>query len=165
MSELGRLIIDAKRCTGCKLCEEACSFAHERVFDPRKARLRVVKVEPQGLDYPVVCRECGKAPCIEACPVDAIYQYENSKLVRLTSGNCILCGVCVDACPFGAMTLHPDTGLPLVCDLCNGDPACAKKCPTGAISYATMERTVQVKARKNVDTMSRTILRSWGIKP
>jgi carbon-monoxide dehydrogenase iron sulfur subunit len=162
--QLGRLVIDAKKCTGCKLCEEACSFAHEKVFDPRRARLWVVKVEPQGLDYPVVCRECGKAPCIDACPVDALYQDGNSNLVRLNSEVCILCGACVDACPFGAMSLHPKTGLPLVCDLCNGDPACVKKCPTGAINYITMERAVQVKARRNVETMSRSLLKSWGVK-
>jgi ferredoxin len=33
------------------------------------------------------------------------------------------------------VVLHPETGLPLICDLCDGDPACVKRCPTGAISY------------------------------
>jgi Fe-S-cluster-containing dehydrogenase component len=41
----------------------------------------------------------------------------------------------VDACPFGVVVLHPETGLPLICDLCGGEPACVVRCATGAISY------------------------------
>jgi Fe-S-cluster-containing hydrogenase component 2 len=33
------------------------------------------------------------------------------------------------------VALHPETGLALVCDLCGGDPACVKRCATGAIVY------------------------------
>jgi hypothetical protein len=32
--------------------------------------------------------------------------------------------------------LHPETGVALICDLCGGDPACVKRCATGAIVYA-----------------------------
>jgi Fe-S-cluster-containing hydrogenase component 2 len=31
--------------------------------------------------------------------------------------------------------LHPQTGMALICDLCGGDPACVKRCATGAIVY------------------------------
>jgi Fe-S-cluster-containing dehydrogenase component len=40
---------------------------------------------------------------------------------------CSGCSVCVDACPFGVATLHPETGLALICDLCGGDPAYVKR--------------------------------------
>jgi Fe-S-cluster-containing hydrogenase component 2 len=36
-------------------------------------------------------------------------------------------------------TLHPQTGLALICDLCHGDPACVKRCATRAIVYAEEE--------------------------
>jgi hypothetical protein len=33
------------------------------------------------------------------------------------------------------VALHPETGLALICDLCGGDPACVKRCATGAIAW------------------------------
>lgn len=48
---------------------------------------------------------------------------------------CISCGTCVSECPNGAIS---DSGMfcvidPLLCDNCNGDPACQKVCPTECI--------------------------------
>jgi Fe-S-cluster-containing dehydrogenase component len=31
--------------------------------------------------------------------------------------------------------LHPETDRVVICDLCGGDPACVKRCATGAIVY------------------------------
>ena len=42
---------------------------------------------------------------------------------------------CVKACPFGAMRVDPHTGHVFKCDLCEGDPECAKWCPTGALQF------------------------------
>jgi Fe-S-cluster-containing dehydrogenase component len=30
---------------------------------------------------------------------------------------------------------HPETGLPMICDLCGGDPQCVKRCATGALKF------------------------------
>ena len=46
---------------------------------------------------------------------------------------CIGCHDCVVACPFGAMRIDPHDDQVFKCDLCGGDPECAKWCPTGAI--------------------------------
>ncbi|MCS7131978.1 MAG: hypothetical protein NZ934_04555, partial [Hadesarchaea archaeon] len=39
----------------------------------------------------------------------------------------------VEACPFGAIALHPSKGVAIKCDLCGGDPACVKQCMPGAL--------------------------------
>ena len=44
--------------------------------------------------------------------------------------------------------LHPETGLPLICDLCDGDPACVKRCATGAIIYADRDAIAREKREK-----------------
>ncbi len=35
---------------------------------------------------------------------------------------------CIKACPAKYVRGNPDTGQPLICDLCGGDPQCAKAC-------------------------------------
>ena len=47
---------------------------------------------------------------------------------------CLGCGDCVAACSFGAISMDPQTGLPVVDqDKCTGCGACAKACPKGVI--------------------------------
>ena len=46
------------------------------------------------------------------------------------------CKVCTIACPFGTVNYNASTGKVIKCDLCGGDPACAKACPPEAIIYA-----------------------------
>jgi Fe-S-cluster-containing dehydrogenase component len=68
--------------------------------------------------------------------VDALARDARTGAVRLRPEVCIGCAACVDACPFGMASLHPETGLALICDLCGADPACVARCATGAIVYA-----------------------------
>lgn len=47
---------------------------------------------------------------------------------------CLGCGDCVAACSFGAISMDPETGLPVVDqDKCSGCGSCAKACPKGVI--------------------------------
>ena len=47
---------------------------------------------------------------------------------------CLGCGDCVAACQFGAISMDPATGLPVVdADKCTACGACAKACPKGII--------------------------------
>ena len=50
------------------------------------------------------------------------------------SYGCLGCGDCVAACKFGAITMNPETGLPVVDeDKCTACGACAKACPKHVI--------------------------------
>lgn len=47
---------------------------------------------------------------------------------------CLGCGDCVSKCHLGAISMDPDTGLPVVDEeLCGGCGGCAKACPRGII--------------------------------
>ncbi|MEW6265523.1 MAG: electron transfer flavoprotein subunit alpha [Thermodesulfobacteriota bacterium] len=58
---------------------------------------------------------------------------------------CTACGACVEACPFGAMTLAAD--LAVADEKCNLCGACGEVCPTGAI---TLEKKA-VRARSGYE--------------
>lgn len=132
---LPRLLVDARVCSGCRSCELACSFKHEGAYAPFLSRVRVNKDEESGRDEPVVCRQCGVARCVQACPCGALSREPRTGAVLVDAGLCVRCGECAAACPFGAIRAHPDNALPLICDLCDGDPACVSSCVTGALRY------------------------------
>jgi len=167
-----QLKIDPKLCTGCRMCEMECSFAHEQRFGTHISRVRVVKLEEVGIDYPVICQQCANASCIAACPVGALSKTE-AGTIAVDHEKCTRCGACVAACPFGAMNAHPDTGWPISCDLCGGDPSCAKGCPTGAIvveeeGVPAVEKQTELieksqSARERfVQNRTKKLANSWG---
>lgn len=127
------------KCSGCRTCEMACSLAHAGEFNPLKSRIRVVRKKLHGVFIPVYCMQCTSLPCAKACPVGAISRDEDTWAVLINDEKCIRCGACAQACPFGAITYDPDTKDLIKCDLCGGDPKCAKQCIDGAIVLMPFE--------------------------
>lgn len=77
--------------------------------------------------------------------------------MRLIAENCVACGSCVSACPFGYLRLSHD-GIPLVCDLCShhsDGPACVRICQEKAVTAVEAggreKRKGQVKEKGVVD--------------
>jgi len=167
-----KLVIDPEKCSGCRLCETACTYAHYGNYGSRTSRVRVVKLETQGIDYPVICQRCQNAPCVRACPTGALTQDKANGVIRVDEELCVGCGSCVKACPFGACNLHPEDLIPIMCDLCGGSPSCAEACPTGAIVFEEeedrtqelreLERLAQAKRDAFAQRMSRAMLEKWG---
>jgi len=124
------------RCTGCGRCTLHCSFAHEKVNNPLKARIHVVRYEPY-VDSPVVCWQCGI--CISSCPIGVIKRNRSTGAVVIDEKKCNGCGQCQLVCPIGAITMDPSRLVALKCDLCNGDPACVKGCPYNALGFEKPE--------------------------
>lgn len=129
-----RLLVDPSKCSGCRRCELQCSYSHEGEYWPEMSRVKVSKDEAAGVDSPAVCRQCGTARCVEACPSGALSRESATKAVLLDRDKCLRCLACAKACPFDAIHRDMD-GLPLVCDLCGGRPQCVDSCPTAALSF------------------------------
>ena len=121
------------RCVGCDICEYACSFEKEKVFNPLKSRIRAVRVG-QIQNVAVTCKACLDAPCIKACPENAITQAEGTGTLTVDESKCKGCDWCIEACKYGAITLHPETNKALICDACGGDPKCISACPESALT-------------------------------
>lgn len=126
-----KLEVDASKCTGCRLCELVCSLRHEGTCNPRRSRIRVRR-ESLRLDLPEVCIQCEERSCTKACPHQALIEDERGA-IRVKEERCTACGACVFACPYHAIQIHPSRHVAMVCDLCDGDPACVKYCVLGAL--------------------------------
>ena len=127
------LMVDRARCTGCHSCVFACSLHHEQHVRPSTARIHIRRYN--GLvDVPLICWHCADAPCVTACPVTpsrAIEKNKETNVVQFTDEKRCLgasCNKCIEACPAQYLRRHPETGKPLFCDLCGGDPQCVKAC-------------------------------------
>lgn len=145
---LDRLLTKKSLCTGCRACEVACVVQHEGYFGTDQSRIKITKIDSEGIDVPNVCRLCAHPGCVSSCPTHALHQDEETGTIQLTKKDCIGCADCVDGCPFGVVTLHPDSGYPLICDLCEGDPSCVKRCAPGAILFGERHALAQEKREK-----------------
>lgn len=120
-----------ERCSGCSRCEVHCSFFHSGKIGRSGARIKVVKVEDQGIDYPVVCQQCQERYCTK-CPEKAIDVGPLGQII-VSPTLCTACGTCETMCPIGAIQLFEE--IAYVCDLCGGDPRCVKACTMDAIHF------------------------------
>jgi len=136
------LSFNIDKCVGCRICELACSIEKLGKINPRKARLHAIYDYPFD-DVVFICRQCVFAPCANQCKENAIKRDNRTGAWIVDSTKCIGCGACVEACPFGVITVSSDNNVAVKCDLCNGNPQCVLWCPTGALTYGLKERFTQ----------------------
>jgi anaerobic carbon-monoxide dehydrogenase iron sulfur subunit len=140
------LMIHPESCTGCHTCELACSMTHEGVFRPHATRVHVYTWEREGFSVPMMCQQCADAPCMTVCTPHALTRNAVSGGVDLDRARCIGCKMCVQACPFGNAVWDSLSAKILKCDNCDGDPACARLCPTHALEW--IDDLVSTRTRK-----------------
>jgi anaerobic carbon-monoxide dehydrogenase iron sulfur subunit len=154
------VICDPDKCTGCRLCEYVCSMAKTNTFDANLSRIRAVRIEPVTMTA-ITCRLCADAPCILACPRDALSRSETNGIILVDEKRCDGCGWCVEACDFGAIVLNPKSKTAEICDLCEnepGGPRCIEFCPKEALSLATPEVLRQHMRRQVVAKLLEELL-------
>ena len=105
---------EGRLCKGCLKCELSCIVAHhegmtikDAIKERKHLQPRVHVVKSGDVKMPVQCRHCEEAPCVQACPTQAMSQGEHGEILLLQE-YCAGCGLCVMACPFGAVSLSYD---------------------------------------------------------
>ena len=81
-----------------------------------------------------LCRQCGQPQCVMNCPSGALSKDMNTGIVKWDKDKCVNCQLCTLACPYGGITYNSLTDQVMKCDFCDGDPACVKACPKGALA-------------------------------
>ena len=131
-------------CSGCRICEKMCAIKHEKRLNPAYSRIKVYQFYPGPLDVPIVCQYCEDRPCVGACPTGALTYNSETFLMSVNEALCTSCKACYQACVDngrgGCITFHPRTGIAQICDLCGGDPQCAKYCPSDTLQFLPISR-------------------------
>lgn len=96
------MVIDLRRCDGCKKCTDACQTTHHLPQSFEWIKVFEMK-DKTGTQYfmPRPCMHCENAPCLRVCPVGATFK-DAEGVVLVDQQRCIGCRMCMAACPYGA---------------------------------------------------------------
>lgn len=137
-----KLLLDLEKMHQCEDFKCECSYAHHPSNDGTK-RMQAMAMTR------LVCRQCDEAPCVKACPKEALEKQETGYLHRYNA-RCISCNSCMIACPFGTLIRRFLHYLWSRCDYClnrlkgNERPLCVATCdPEGVIKYESVEEDPQ----------------------
>ena len=128
--------VNLDKCNGCRACELACSGFHATPkyssMNPARSRIRVVTDLLNDEYVPIRSTEFTKAGC------------DGRRFYTIRGKEYSECSFCGAICPTRDLFKEPDSGLPLVCDLCgddppNGLPLCVQMCPADALTYEEKE--------------------------
>jgi Fe-S-cluster-containing hydrogenase component 2 len=145
--------VDPSKCTGCGICEYACTLEKgENTWNPIRSRIRVVRMIPL-FNFALACRFCEDAQCVKACPEKALAQSEKTGILMIKEKNCKGCDWCIQACPHGGITLHPDTGIAIACDLCDGEPKCVEFCPEEALELVPTDEAAEKRFNEALEKL------------
>ena len=124
-------------------------------------RYKDKKVE-KAFFVPKLCNQCTHPACVQVCPVGATFSTEDG-VVLVDSKRCIGCRYCIQACPYGARYLHPETRTADKCTFCYHRivkgllPACVEVCPTQARVFGDLKsmasRLVRFKRTKRIHVL------------
>lgn len=141
-------VIDQRKCIGCHACTVACKAEHDVPIGVNRTWVKYIEKGefPNSRRYFLVnrCNHCEDAPCVTICPTKALFKRANG-IVDFDSERCIGCKSCMQACPYDALYIHPDSHTAAKCNYCAHrterglEPACVVVCPERAIIAGDMD--------------------------
>jgi Fe-S-cluster-containing hydrogenase component 2 len=131
------MVVDPRMCSECKDCITACEKEHGTARAKKSSSI------------PIFCLQChpDKAPCARICPTGAIKE-ENGTL-KVHEDACILCRLCMIACPIGIIAIDEDKKSVQKCTLCMETdgilPACVEACKDNVLKVFSIQELEELK--------------------
>ena len=162
MTRLG-FLLDSDSCIGCHACTVACKSEHDVPLGVNRTWVKYIETgtfPDVARKFNVMrCNQCDDAPCMAICPTSALFRADNG-VVDFQDDDCIGCKSCMNACPYDALYINPETNTAHKCNMCNHrleqnlEPSCQIVCPTEAIIIGDLDdpksRISQTIARNDV---------------
>ena len=137
MGTIKSIKIDVDKCTGCCLCELACSTFHAEpkysTSNPKAARIRVFRDVVNHVFYPIFAGPYTDVECL------------SRNTLTINDKDYPECHFCPASCPTRSMFKEPDAPeIPLKCDMCGeptpeDGPLCVQWCEKEALTYVERE--------------------------
>lgn len=160
-------VIDNRKCIGCHACSTACKSENEVPVGVNRTWVKYTEKgtfpDTRRFFQVTRCNHCANPPCVTICPVTAMYRRPDG-IVEFDSTRCIGCKACMQACPYDAIYIDPNTHTAAKCHYCAHrtdvglEPACVVVCPEHAILAGDIDNpgteiaralaTQRVRARK-----------------
>jgi len=141
-------LLDSENCIGCHACTVACKSEHNIPLGVNRTWVKYIETgtfPDVARKFNVMrCNQCDDAPCMEICPTSALFRADNG-VVDFQDDDCIGCKSCMNACPYDALHINPDTNTAQKCNMCNHrlevglEPSCQVVCPTEAITIGDLD--------------------------
>jgi len=151
--------IDADKCNGCRGCEIVCSAFHATPqygeVNPAKSRIQVISHRLKDIWLPVFAGEYAPAECMGR----DVYIIDKKEYDE--------CGFCRAACPSRDNFKDPDSGLPLKCDMCEGEtkPKCVEVCLNDVLVYEEREEEVEEEVKvEDVEAGVGSLIDKYGLE-
>jgi Fe-S-cluster-containing dehydrogenase component/formate-dependent nitrite reductase membrane component NrfD len=141
MPSLG-FVIDNRKCIGCHACTVACKSENNVPLGVDRTWVKYIEKgtfpNNRRLFTVMRCNHCEEAPCVTICPVTALYVRDDGA-VDFNNERCIGCKGCLQACPYDALYIDPESNTAAKCNFCSHrlevglQPSCVIVCPEQAI--------------------------------
>jgi len=137
--------VNADKCNGCRGCEIICSAFHAasqyNSNNPARSRIQVIFHSLKNVWLPVFAGEYTPSECMGR----DVYVIDGKEYDE--------CAFCRAVCPSRDMFKEPDSGLPLKCDMCEGEekPKCVEWCLNDVLIYEEREEEVDEEEKIEVE--------------
>jgi Fe-S-cluster-containing dehydrogenase component/formate-dependent nitrite reductase membrane component NrfD len=149
-------VIDQRKCIGCHACTVACKMENDVPLGAFRTWVKYIEKGefPNTRRYFAVlrCNHCDNAPCVTICPTVALFKRDDG-IVDFDSSRCIGCKSCMQACPYDALYIDPESHTAAKCHYCAHrteiglQPACVLVCPEQAIIAGDLDNPTTEIAR------------------